>query len=243
MGKAGLPKFFWGYALEIVVYILKRVSSKSVKVTPYKIWTNKKSYLSHMKLWGSPAYVNQTMSGKLEAKSDMCLFVGYPKETNGYQFFNSLEQKVFVSKHVMFMEKEFLLEDGRSNVELVEVQNAQTYVDHLTGLEFVIYSDEETVDPSKAQALCGTSRNHIVLKRYGFLINEHKDVLLIEDDETTTYKKSLNSSESNKWLIIMKSKMDSMYTNQVLTLVDLPKFIKPIGCKWIFKKNMDMEGM
>ena len=80
---------------------------KSVEVTPHEIWTNKKPYLSHMKVWGSPAYVKRTMSNKLEAKSDMCLFVGYPKETNGYQFYNSLDQKMFVSKHVVLMEKEF----------------------------------------------------------------------------------------------------------------------------------------
>ena len=49
------------------------------------------------------------MLDKLEAKSDRCLFVGYPKETNGYKFYNSLEQKVFVSKHVVFIEKYFLL--------------------------------------------------------------------------------------------------------------------------------------
>ena len=36
--------------------------------------------------------------------------------------------------------------------------------------------------------------------------------------------------------------MDSMYTNQVWTLVDAPEGIKPIGCKWIFKKKTDMEG-
>ena len=40
----------------------------------------------------------------------------------------------------------------------------------------------------------------------------------------------------------MKSETDSMYTNQVWTLVDPPKGIKPIECKWIFKKKMDMEG-
>ena len=57
MSKANLPKSFWGYALETAVYILNRVSSKSVEVTPYKIWTNKKPYLSHMKVWGCPAYV------------------------------------------------------------------------------------------------------------------------------------------------------------------------------------------
>ena len=40
----------------------------------------------------------------------------------------------------------------------------------------------------------------------------------------------------------MKSEMDSMYTNQVWTLVDPPEGIKPIGCKWIFKKKTYMEG-
>ena len=40
----------------------------------------------------------------------------------------------------------------------------------------------------------------------------------------------------------MKSEMDSMYTNQVWTLVDAPEGVKPIGCKWIFKKKTDMEG-
>ena len=75
------------------------------KVTPYEIWTNKKPYLSHMKVWGCPAYVKWTLSNKLEAKSNKCLFVGYPKETIGYQFYNTLEQGLFVSKHVVFLEK------------------------------------------------------------------------------------------------------------------------------------------
>ena len=109
MGKVDLPKSFWGNALETAVYILKRVPSKSVEVTSSEIWTNKKAYLSHMKVWGCPAYVKRTISNKLEAKSDKCLFVGYPKETMGYQFYNTLEQRLFVSKHVVFLEKEFLL--------------------------------------------------------------------------------------------------------------------------------------
>ena len=65
---------------------------------------------------------------------------------------------------------------------------------------------------------------------------------LIEDDEPTTYEEYLNSSESNEWFIAMKLEMDSMYTNQVWTLVDPPKGIKPIRCKWIFKKKTNMEG-
>ena len=40
----------------------------------------------------------------------------------------------------------------------------------------------------------------------------------------------------------MKSEMDSMYKNQVWTLVYPLEGIKPIGCKWIFKKKTNMEG-
>ena len=66
--------------------------------------------------------MKQTISNKLEAKFDKCLFVGYPKEMIGYQFCNTLEQRLFVSKHVVFLEKEFLLrEDGGSKFVHSEV--------------------------------------------------------------------------------------------------------------------------
>ena len=40
----------------------------------------------------------------------------------------------------------------------------------------------------------------------------------------------------------MKSEMDSMHDYQVWNLVDPPEGIKPIGCKWVFKKKIDVEG-
>ena len=33
-----------------------------------------------------------------------------------------------------------------------------------------------------------------------------------------------------------------MYTNQVLTLVDAPKGVTPIGYKWVFKKKIRVDG-
>ena len=69
MSLAELPKSFWGYALETAVYALNRVPSKSVDVTPYEIWYNKKPILSHMKIWGCPAYVKRIVSDKLSVKN------------------------------------------------------------------------------------------------------------------------------------------------------------------------------
>ena len=56
------------------------------------------------------------------------------------------------------------------------------------------------------------------------------------------YDEAVASSDRVKWLEAMKFEMDSMYTNQVWELVDAPRGIKPIGCKWIFKKKTDMDS-
>ena len=40
----------------------------------------------------------------------------------------------------------------------------------------------------------------------------------------------------------MKSEMESMYSNQAWNLVEPPEGIKPIGCKWIYKKKRGADG-
>ncbi|KAL0402512.1 UNVERIFIED_CONTAM: hypothetical protein Slati_4281100 [Sesamum latifolium] len=45
----------------------------------------------------------------------------------------------------------------------------------------------------------------------------------------------MSDIDSDKWLEAMKSKMESMGSNQVWTLVDPPKDVRPVGCKWVYK--------
>ena len=126
MSFATLPVSFWGYALETACYILNNVPSKSVNKTSYEIWTGRKPRLSHLRVWGCPAYVKHLLTDKLGARSDRCLFVGYPKETKGYYFYLPDEQKLFVGLRAIFLEKEFLGEGTvASKVELSEVQQIE----------------------------------------------------------------------------------------------------------------------
>ena len=108
MNDSELPKSFWDYALETAVYILNRVLSKSVELTPHEMWDKRKPIFSFMKIWDCPTYVKRIESDKLGDKSDRCLFVGYLKDIRGYYIYNPSEQKVFVLKHTTFLEKEFL---------------------------------------------------------------------------------------------------------------------------------------
>nr|KYP31158.1 Retrovirus-related Pol polyprotein from transposon TNT 1-94 [Cajanus cajan] len=52
----------------------------------------------------------------------------------------------------------------------------------------------------------------------------------------------MHSSNSQKWIDAMKDEMKSMQDNDVWDLVELPKGVKPIGCKWIFKTKRDSKG-
>ena len=40
----------------------------------------------------------------------------------------------------------------------------------------------------------------------------------------------------------MKSELDSMYSNQVWDLVEVPNCIKPVGCKWVYKRKRGIDG-
>ncbi|KAL0445596.1 UNVERIFIED_CONTAM: Retrovirus-related Pol polyprotein from transposon RE2 [Sesamum latifolium] len=52
----------------------------------------------------------------------------------------------------------------------------------------------------------------------------------------------MSDIDSDKWLETMKSEMDSMGSNQVWTLVGLPKGVSPVGCKWIYKRKLGADG-
>ncbi|MBM0273861.1 hypothetical protein JNZ24_10560 [Streptococcus suis] len=41
----------------------------------------------------------------------------------------------------------------------------------------------------------------------------------------------------------MNSEMESMYSNQIWHLVDLPPNVRPIGCKWIYKRKRGSDGL
>ena len=53
------------------------------------------------------------------------------------------------------------------------------------------------------------------------------------------FSQAMSSKESNSWYNAMKEEMNSMASNRVWDLVELPDGIKVIGCKWVFKTKKD----
>ena len=78
--------------------------------------------------------------------------------------------------------------------------------------------------------------------RYALLTTGQHDILLLDNDEPTTYEEAMVGPDSEKWLGAMKSEIESMHVNQVWNLVDPPDGVKAIECKWVFKKKTDVDG-
>ncbi|KAK8535514.1 hypothetical protein V6N12_057030 [Hibiscus sabdariffa] len=159
-------------------------------------------------------------------------------ETKGYYFYN--ENKVFVARTGVFLEKEFLTNSGKGrNIELEEVQQQQVIEPEVEGISQAV---EENPTDLETQPLRRFARERHEPERYGFLVTTHGDVILVDQDEPKTYQEAVASPDSEKWLEAIRSEMDSMSENQVWTLVEPPEGIKPIGCKWVFKRKTDMDG-
>ena len=86
---------FWGYALKTAMHILNLVPSKSVPNTPKELWNGCKPNIKYLHIWGCPAHVLKGKHDKLEAKTEVCMFLGHSKETKGYLFYNHKDNKVF----------------------------------------------------------------------------------------------------------------------------------------------------
>ncbi|KAJ9567606.1 hypothetical protein OSB04_003572 [Centaurea solstitialis] len=241
MCHSSLPVSFWGHALETAAHILNRAPTKSVEKTPYELWKGKKPNISFLKIWGCEVYVKRPTSEKLKPKSDKCFFVGYPKTTVGYYFYNPEENKVFVARNGKFLEEKFLsLENTRKDVDLqiVDEENTTPVVEPEIQHNNV-EPQSEPIEEVRTQDLRRSSRVRQEPDRYlGFLVSQDSGDL----NEPTSYGEAVSGSESEQWQEAMKAEMQSMYDNQVWELTDLPQHCKAVGRKWVFKKKTDMDG-
>ncbi|GJZ62627.1 retrotransposon protein, putative, ty1-copia subclass [Tanacetum coccineum] len=91
---------FWDYDLESTARILNMVPTKKVDKTPYELWYGKVPNFSYLKVRGCEALVKHDTPDKLQQISVKCIFVGYPKETMGYNFYFPPENKIVVARSI-----------------------------------------------------------------------------------------------------------------------------------------------
>ncbi|KAL2237431.1 UNVERIFIED_CONTAM: Retrovirus-related Pol polyprotein from transposon TNT 1-94 [Sesamum indicum] len=90
--------------------------------------TRKHAFYKYLRVWGSPTYVKRLVGDKLDSRSSLCKFVGYPKETGGIISMIP-PQKVFVLQNVVFLKKGFLADTQHEELLLEESTEATPQMD------------------------------------------------------------------------------------------------------------------
>lgn len=110
LNQAGLPKSFWGEALQFATRIINCTpTSKNPDMTPWEAWHGSKPDLSRLRVFGCRAYVwvNKKKRKALESHTEKCIYHGFEDGFKGWRCYNPITKKFVTSHDIVFDETEF----------------------------------------------------------------------------------------------------------------------------------------
>ncbi|CAI7899081.1 unnamed protein product [Closterium sp. NIES-53] len=102
---AAAPHFMWPFAVQYVAHQINLQPRVFLpETTPTLRWTGKVGDASAFRVWGSRAFVRDTTTEKLSSRAVPCVFLGFPPDAPGWQFYHPTSRRVLSSQDVTFDE-------------------------------------------------------------------------------------------------------------------------------------------
>ncbi|CAI7884641.1 unnamed protein product [Closterium sp. NIES-53] len=102
---AAAPHFLWPFAVQYAAHQINLQPRVSLpETTPTLRWTGKVGDASAFRVWGSRAFVRDTTADKLSSRAVPCVFLGFPPNAPGWQFYHPTSRRVLSSQDVTFDE-------------------------------------------------------------------------------------------------------------------------------------------
>ncbi|CAI7756060.1 unnamed protein product [Closterium sp. NIES-54] len=102
---AAAPHFLWPFAVQYAAHHINLQPRVSLpETTPTLRWTGKVGDASVFRVWGSRAFVRDTTADKLSSRAIPCVFLGFPPDAPGWQFYHPTSHHVLSSQDVTFDE-------------------------------------------------------------------------------------------------------------------------------------------
>ncbi|CAI7760990.1 unnamed protein product [Closterium sp. NIES-53] len=102
---AAAPHFLWPFAIQYAAHQLNLQPRVSLPETsPTLLWTGKVGDASAFRVWGSRAFVHDLSADKLSPRAVPCVFLGFPPDAPGWQFYHPTSRRVLSSQDVTFDE-------------------------------------------------------------------------------------------------------------------------------------------
>ena len=100
----------------------------------------------------------------------------------------------------------------------------------------IILEQPSLLEPRRSGRVTRLPARYMLLgETYTAISDEH-----VQDP--TSYNEALIDRDVEFWKTAMNQEIESMYSNKVWELVEAPNGVKPIGCKWIYKRKRGVDG-
>ncbi|CAI7774769.1 unnamed protein product, partial [Closterium sp. NIES-54] len=102
---AAAPHFQWPFAVQYAAHQINLQPRVSLpETTPTLRWTGKVGDASVFRVWESRAFVRDTAADKLSSRAVPCVFLGFPPDAPGWQFYHPISRRDLSSQDVTFDE-------------------------------------------------------------------------------------------------------------------------------------------
>ena len=245
--QSSLPSTFWAEAVSTAVYLKNRSPSSYIKdSTPYERWHEKKPDVGNLRVFGCNAFVHipkEKRHGKLDPRSNCCVFVGYPNESKGYKLYNLETKQMLRSRDVIFMEDKFCENfcqgDIQNNPAIDNIQ-FDDLGDTSTSGSNDQADDTNNIPQRPQRERNAPERLGAVTGEWNFV--EEASVAVTDVDEPRSIKQALDGPNSKHWSTSTKEEIDSLLENKTWDLTELPPGKNVVGSKWVFKHKRDANG-
>ncbi|CAI7879088.1 unnamed protein product, partial [Closterium sp. NIES-54] len=120
MIRVAAPHFLWPFAVQYAAHQINLQPRVSLPETsPTLRWTGQVGDASAFCVWGSRAFVRDLSADKLSSRAVPCIFLGFPPDAPGWQFYHPTLRRVLSSQDVTFDESG-PAPSGVSQVDAVE---------------------------------------------------------------------------------------------------------------------------
>ncbi|CAI7900330.1 unnamed protein product [Closterium sp. NIES-53] len=100
---AAAPHFLWPFAVQYAAHQINLRPRVSLpETTPTLRWTGNVGDASAFRVWGSRAFVRDTTADKLSSRAVPCVFLGFPPDAPGWQFYHPTSQDVAFDESVSY---------------------------------------------------------------------------------------------------------------------------------------------
>nr|GEY70177.1 zinc finger, CCHC-type [Tanacetum cinerariifolium] len=161
----------------------------------------------------------------LGEKGIECIFVGYAEHSKAFRFY-------------------------------VIKPNDSVAINYIIESRDIIFDEHRfsSVPRPSQKSLLRKSKRHMTLKDFGpefqlHLIEGTRDEVFVQHsycfnakNDPKIFDEAMKSHDVSFWKEAINDEMDSIMRNNTWVLTDLPPGCRPLGCKWIFKRKLKVDG-